>query len=164
MSRRIALTRGEYAIVDHEDYIRLSQFKWQCTTNARGYKYAVRTEILPNGSRRCIRMHREILDLTPNDLMDADHVNGDGLDNRRCNLRLATRSQNCANSNRNPGIAGFRGVRPSGGNRNPWRAQISDGGKMKHLGVFSTAKEAALAYDGAAKERYGKFAVLNFSD
>lgn len=90
-----------------------------------------------------------------------DHINGDGLDNRRSNLRQATHAQNCAN--RGPTRAnalGLKGVGllPSG----RWRAQIRSSGHQRHVGVYATADEAARAYDAAATEAFGEFARLNF--
>ena len=107
-----------------------------------------------------VYVHRLILNPPPDLLVD--HVNGDGLDNRRTNIRVATRSQNNANSNIfNP--LGYRGVClvPSG----RFKATISDrerAQKSRYIGTFDTPSEAARAYDAAALERFGEFARLNF--
>jgi hypothetical protein len=94
--------------------------------------------------------------------VEVDHRNGDGLDNRRCNLRLCTRAQNCQSMKIAPGKASlFRGVTWHAAS-NSWRARISLVGKRLHLGLFSEERAAAKAYDDAAKELHGEFAILNF--
>ncbi len=105
-----------------------------------------------DGSKRML-LHRAILN-APVD-MQVDHINGDPLDNRRENLRLATPSQNSANYKTRE----YKGV------RRRWRkysARVQHGGEVKHLGMFSTAEEAARAYDRAAFEIWGEYARLNF--
>jgi len=89
-----------------------------------------------------------------------DHINGNGLDNRRSNLRIATSQQN--NRNRkicNLNTSGFKGVRLD---RNKWRADIRIDGKRKNLGRFVNPEAAAAAYDEAARKYFGEFATLNF--
>jgi hypothetical protein len=108
-------------------------------------------------------MHREVMGDVP-DGFEVDHVNGNKVDNRRANLRLATRSQN----NRNKPLqgnntSGFRGVayhKPSGF----WVARVFVNKRQTSLGCYRTAEEAAHAYDAAAREHYGTFARLNFPD
>lgn len=92
-----------------------------------------------------------------------DHINGNGLDNRRKNLRVTTQMGNCANSRKPKNAAGYRGVfRRTGTYGVPYYAIIANCGKKRYLGQFHTAEEAAKAYDSAAVEAYGKFAQLNF--
>ena len=103
-------------------------------------------------------LHREILPPPPGLLVD--HINGDRLDNRRSNLRTATPSQNNANSRDRPRKSGFRGVyphRPTG----RWIAQVSVAGRPQHLGIFDDPRDAARAYDLAAREQWGPFARTN---
>lgn len=93
---------------------------------------------------------------------DVDHINRDKLDDRWCNLRLATRSQNSANvALRRHSTSGFIGVtfdKP----RNKWRAQIRIDGRKVNLGRYVTAEEAARVYDAATLKEFGEFAELNF--
>lgn len=88
-----------------------------------------------------------------------DHVNGDGKDNRICNLRPATSSENLANTRRNS-KSGYRGVYWSRENKK-WRSMIRKNGKWSFLGHFECKANAALAYNFAALERHGEFATLN---
>ena len=157
----IPLPGGENAIVDLEDYERISRFKWNIN-KSRHTSYAVRTTRASEGKRgNHIIMHREIL-LTDEAV---DHINRNGLDNRRANLRPATRSQNSRNaSKRSDNTSGFKGVgiyKPYGN----WRARITvETGKRITVGYFKTPLEAAIAYDEAAIKYHGEFASLNFPE
>ena len=91
-----------------------------------------------------------------------DHKNRRGLDNRRCNLRQATHSQNTSNSGpRRNGTSGFKGVSRWG---DRWQAGIKIDGRRRGLGHFFSKEEAARAYDAAAKTLFGEFAYLNFPE
>src|SRR5262249_32638796 len=134
--------------------------------------YAARKVYLGGGVKNQrsaqIQMHRMILDAPPGTLVD--HWNGDGLDNRRCNLRFATYPQQQRNHPRHhrPGQrppSRFKAVRrPAHSKENPWRARIRVNGQQSHLGVFATEEEAARAYDRAARHHFGEFARLNFPE
>jgi hypothetical protein len=103
-------------------------------------------------------LHVEIMGKRHNH--EIDHINGDALDNRRCNLRFCTRSQNQANTLRQrPAVSGFRGVYPHG---RKWQALIKMSGRLRHLGIFEDAVTAAKAWDRAARRVHGNFARLNF--
>lgn len=154
--REIPLTRGLVALVDDEDYERVSEFKWRACVRARA-TYAIRTK-MTNRRTKFIFMHRFIVG-APADAV-IDHRDWNGLNNQRSNLRICTVQQNCANGRRKPGKSGFRGVQPISSGR--WRAVISISGRLKHLGVFSLPEEAARIYDAAALNSFGEFAVLNF--
>lgn len=107
-------------------------------------------------------MHREILGAPKG--VDVDHINKDCLDNRRCNLRLATRSQNLANGTPSTQrkVSRFRGVLRKGSRR--WYAEVSVRGTRTRSGPFSTDEQAAIARDAMAREAYGEFATLNFPE
>ena len=165
--REITLTRGKVAIVDDEDFEGLSKLPWIATFK-RDRWYATRTEG-PRIARRTTAMHRVILGLT-NPTIEGDHINGDTLDNRRHNLRPATRMQNQRNSrpSRSRKSCAFKGVtfvnRAGYELARPWVAQITVGGRHINIGYFAIAEEAAHAYDAAAREHFGEFARLNFSE
>lgn len=144
---------GKFALVDDDDYEYLSQYKWRC--DATGYaRYSVYSK--PKRTILTILMHRLILN-TP-DGFDTDHINGDRLDNRRSNLRLATCQQNSANSRGHGRASIFKGV---GFQHGLWRAQIGIDQNVRHLGVFATQRAAAQAYNEAATQYFGEFARLN---
>ena len=148
--RYISLTRGLYAIVDAEDYEWLSGYKWHAS--CRNSPYACRTE-----NRKIIMMHREIM--RPPKGMVVDHINGNGLDNRRCNLRVCRQDQNMRNSRRHVGgKSRFRGVFPRG---RQWEAKVTDRGQGYYLGRFDDEVEAAKARDRLASKLFGEYAWLN---
>lgn len=120
--------------------------------------YAARRQQTPDGRHVLILMHRQIMRAMPGELVD--HEDGDGLNNDRLNLRIATASQNGANKP-SPRATGYRGVyyEPRSGR---FRAQIKIHGKNKYLGTFDTPEGAALCYDRAALVTWGRFARLNF--
>jgi len=153
-ARLIPLTQGRFAIVDAEDYDRLSQHKWH-VMKCRRSEYAVRFSC-----RKHILMHRVLLNAPAGWLVDHRDVNG--LNNRKSNLRLCTHQEN--NCNQRPRLGGtsrFKGV---------WRdkakkiyaAGIRKNGKKYYLGYFGDEIEAAVVYDIKAMELFGEFAYLNF--
>ena len=123
---------------------------------------ASRNPLLPRATRK-IYMHRAIMLAGPDDVVD--HLNGNGLDNRRANLRITNKSRNAQRAlidTVRPNKHGFRGVAPLGKRSKRWRARISVDGKEIHLGTYTTKEEAARAYDVAAGLHYGIHAYLNF--
>lgn len=153
--REIQLTRGQVAIVDDQDFELISAFKWSAAWNPHTRTfYAQAHTPYVDGKRSTVRMHRLILGLVDGQL--GDHINGDTLDNRRSNLRPATASQNSMNRRRRKdNTSGMRGVRQYHSGK--WVARIGIGGKLKHLGYFTTAEEAYAAYGKAAIELHGEF-------
>lgn len=159
--KEIPLTQGKVALVDDEDYEYLNQFKW-FAHNQRGCWYAKRNDRSSKGKRVMVAMHRLLLSVPLGFV--TDHANGNGLDNRRGNLRVATYSGNARNSKKRAiNKSGYKGVVFHKAARQ-WVAAISAGDKTYHLGLFRTALDAAHAYDFKARELFGDFARLNFPD
>lgn len=154
---------GLYAIVDEADAELVSQYRWHVLHRSNDTTFYASTNVKqPDGTYKTrVQMHRLILDLT-DPLERVDHINHDGLDNTRANLRVGTHQQNCYNSRRKShSKQRFKGIVPD---YRKWRARIRVNGKETHLGNFETEEEAARAYDAAAREHYGEFACLNFPD
>jgi len=161
--REIPLTQGKIALVDEEDYAFLSQFHWTAIKRPRGW-HAFRMRKVMVNVWRPLYMHRVILG-EPKGLL-VDHRNGDGLDNRRHNLRSCTKSQNGQNrQNLQPNKSSrFLGVCKKRHNR--WLVQIHpriNGTTIKiNVGSFVDEEDAARAYDEMALRYFGEFAALNF--
>jgi hypothetical protein len=161
--RKIPLTKGQYAIVDPDDYYRLSEYKWFASVGCYGKFYAVCRKPDPNGKKpKVICMHREVAN-TPDGLL-CDHINGRTLDNRKANLRSATASQNIWNSKKTSktGYSKYKGITFYKRYQN-WGATIHVNGRRIFLGKFKDEIDAAKAYDRAAKKYFGEFAKLNFN-
>lgn len=159
--KMIPLTREKFAQVDDEDYELLSQYKWS-TATCGNMLYATRgTEI--GYKKKTYRMHTVIMN--PEKGMIVDHIDHNGLNNQRSNLRVGTHSQNHYNSNiRSDNKSGYKGVHHHS-QLNKWVVQIKvSKGKTKHIGTFDAVEDAARAYDDAAKQYYGEFAKLNFNE
>ena len=159
MSREINLSQGKRALVDDDDFEWLSQHKWTYKRRDRHTGYAYRNVYENSKFVKSVYMHRAILEAGPEE--EVGHVSGDGLDNRRCNLRICTHAQNSQNRRRGRenGVSQYRGVRPRPNDR--WAAEITTCGKQMYLGLFDSEVEAAIAYNCAARESHGDFATLN---
>ena len=153
MSKQIPLSQGKFAIIDDEDYEQLKQFTWHAIKR-RYCCYAYRSR---NGKE--MSMHRIIMDPPKN--MEVDHINGNGLDNRRANLRVCTHQQNIRNQRvQKKNVTGYKGVgvvKRTG----KYKAYIKVNGNKLHLKCWNTAIEAAMAYNEAASLYFGSFARLN---
>jgi len=160
--KKIPLTRGKVALVDDEDFEFLSQWSWLAyKTNGGDIWYAVRRERKNEivGTRKNVCMHRVILS-APHDSY-VDHIDRDGLNNQRDNLRLCTMSENKMNQKiRKDNRSGYKGVSKLKHGR--FVARITINKKLLHLGTFDDPKAAAKAYDRMAVKSYGEFANLNF--
>ena len=153
----VPLSRGHVAIIDAADAATVLAHKWYARAYGRNF-YAVREVRGANGKRTTLRLHKFLTGYST-----TDHVNGDGLDNRRSNLRPATTAENIQNSRRRvDNTTGFKGVCWHKAHLK-WRAYIAaDGQSPRHLGYYGTAEEAARAYDAAARDLHGEYATLNF--
>ena len=160
----IPLTQGKHAMVDDADYEHLIQWKWFVRKNKNNW-YAVRTQYLGGGRKhpknKTILMHREII--TPPAGLGVDHIDHNGLNNQRSNLRLATNSQNHQNENPRSGtVSRYKGVNWHKGYKR-WQVRIQLPERRVSLGYFHSEIYAAGAYDAAARKYFGDFAYCNFS-
>lgn len=156
---KIPLSDGQIALIDQRDFHLVKRFRWYTERNGKRL-YAI-TFLNVGGKRTSLRMHRLIARFPPG--QDVDHKNGNGLDNRRSNLRIGSRSENLANlpkrrntSSRYKGVCRIRTGR--------WMAYINVRGKRRYLGYFDNEVDAARRYDEVAREHFGEFARLNFPD
>ncbi|MGD0785393.1 MAG: HNH endonuclease [Sedimentisphaerales bacterium] len=204
--RKIKLSSGKFVIVDPEDFETLNQYNWYEKNNGYTY-YAERKERIQdaghrtqytghsrrNARKRTVRMHRQIMNLSPFDTAQGrpdkkvvDHINRHGWDNRKANLQVVSQQENTWNSLRGvgQGKSKYKGVGYSSSflrcgektkrgslrcgsdsnERKKWKATLCHKGKKIHLGYFENEIDAAKAYDEAAKLFRGRFAVLNFND
>lgn len=159
---RLAINRGRHSVlIDASDFELVGKNAWSVLHGHNGKLYAYRI----SGQTNAIYMHRLIAE-TPTGL-ETDHINGNGLDNRRANLRHATASQNRANlwkprrPDGSPHTSIYKGVTLEK-RYGHWVAKIKVAGKCRRIGDFDTQEEAARAYDAAAFEAWGEFARLNF--
>lgn len=163
MVKKIPLTQGQHALVDDEDFEFLTQWKWYASyyLHINNY-YAQRAQHIGffNGKQKMktIMMHRLIMEeIAGHELKrseEIDHINHNPLDNRRENLRIATKRQNQQNQKRKtsskyPGICWHKVSKK-------WRARITLNGKRKELGLFDDEREAAKAYERACRELVGE--------
>jgi hypothetical protein len=155
--KEIPLTKGYVALVDDEDYEWLSQWKWTARKANHAYTaYATRWSSLKDGPRHLISMHRLIMGDPPG--RQVDHWDTDGCNNQRGNLRVATRTQNNANRRKQASSSQYKGV----SRRKDCARWVACIGKSRTcLGYFPSEIDAARAYDVAAKEMYGEFALTN---
>lgn len=154
--KEIPLTKGYVALIDDDDYERVSVYKWHAAEHRRGgklYVYAMR-----KGRPNVIGLHTFIMAAEKGILVD--HKDHDGLNCQKANMRLATVSQNGANRHQNKPLSGYKGVYVC--KRGYITARIHFHGTSIHLGYFKTLDDAAKAYDVAGLEKFGEFASLNF--
>jgi hypothetical protein len=145
--REIPLTQGKIALVDDDDFEELNKYKW-CARVREHTSYAERKE---SKTRKIIRMHREVLKYIP-DGMFTDHIDGNGLNNQKYNLRIVTTRQNAQNrhqikTSKYPGVVWHSRDKK-------WYARIIVDGKQNSLGYYDLEDDAANAYNIACKNPY----------
>lgn len=147
----VPLSQGREAVIDADDAAAIGEYNWSCVVS-KGLAYAFRNAVQPGGGKRVVYLHRAIL--CPPNGMQVDHINGDGLDNRRSNLRAVSAAENQRNkrinSNNTSGVAGVSYAERDA----VWMASIKVDGKGKVLGHFQTFDEAVAARK-AAEVHYG---------
>ena len=159
MSKQIPLTQGRVAIVDDEDFDWLTQHKWYAH-KVQGAYYAGRT-VKGGPKQYVLHIHRAIMGLRPGDKRDVDHVNHNGLDNRKVNLRVCAHYQNLYNQGRRVGAKSqYKGVTWNH-QKKKWVAQITIGPRNINLGGYDSETDAAFAYNNAALKLRGSFAHIN---
>lgn len=163
--REIKLNHGFIALVDDDDFERLSIHSWHCHRDSRHLVYAKRNKTSADGGKRgSITMHREIMGEPPRGL-EIDHrehfVERRIIDNRRHNLRFVTRAQNNANQRKSKGRSIYKGASLHAAS-GLWRATLRHNGKHINVGYFKIEVHAAYAYDLAAVRLRGEFARTNF--
>lgn len=153
--KQIALTKGQVAIVDDDDYEYLIQWSWYFNQG-----YAVRNSSTVNGKRHTVCMHREILRNKTILNMEIDHIDGNGINNQKSKLRICEHKENSRNrkTQKTYNTPGYKGV---SFHNNKWRARIGVNGKEILLGQFNNIEDAVSAYDLAAKQYFGEFANTN---
>jgi hypothetical protein len=163
--KEIPLTQGMTAVVDDEDYARVSRYSWRAKRKRDGrttYAYATIASVSSRTGRVDVALHRLVMD-APAD-RQIDHIDGDGLNNRRANLRLATHAQNQANRNKQANNrSGFKGVYKTTGSES-WQSILRFNRHNYGIKTCKTKEEAARWYDRAARVVHGEFANLNFPD
>lgn len=153
--RMVPLTRGKVALIDEDDADAILVHKWCCDPLG----YAMRRQVVACGRQTTVRLHRQIMNAQPGEIVD--HINGNPLDNRKENLRICTMRQNRQNSAKHQGRSRYKGVTMD---RDQWRARIRIDGKLISLGHYESEQMAAIAYNAAAMQAFGEYARLNTID
>ena len=151
----VPVGRGHFAIIDKQDLDLVSNFSWRLhMSDGTSRRYA---QAFNKSSKATIRLHQLIASPAQGEVVD--HINGDGLDNRRTNLRLCSMTQNLHNSGSRTGLSQYKGVSKD---QKGWTTGIFSQGERYDLGTFADEVDAAIAYDLAAMKLFGEFAGTNF--
>lgn len=157
--KQIPLTQGKFAIVDDDDYERLTVMGKWCTNKKKHTFYAQKAVVI-NGKTTIVMIHRVILGIYDKDFV-VDHVDGNGLNNTKANLRICTHSQNLMNKKTpDSNTSGYKGVSWNC-QKNMWQVYIYKSKVKKYVGMYNDILDAAKAYNDAALKYYGEFAKLN---
>jgi len=160
-SARVPLGHGLFSVIDSADIERVSFLAWSRSLHRDGQEYALANFVNSDGKRVMVKLHRVLLCFP---FQQIDHIDGDGLNNRRSNLRLCDNRQNQWNCKKNkPGkYSAFKGVtRHCRGDL--WKCQLTKDRKLVHVKYFKSEIEAARSYDAAAVFHFGTFAATNVS-
>jgi hypothetical protein len=160
--KEIQLTQGKVAYIDDDDFDRVSKYKWRAYKCRYTYYAITRYEHTPPYSQ--VSLHRFLMDCDKDKVVD--HIDGDGLNNQKSNLRIVSIQQNCSNriNLMKNNTSGYRGVYWKLPHKR-WNSCIRFKGKLFYIGNFNTPEEAARAYDKKAKELFGEYCgKLNFPD
>lgn len=155
--KEINLSQGQVALVDDEEFESLNQYKWSAMNRGNTF-YAKRT-IIVDGKQKSVLLHCAIMNGK-----GVDHIDHDGLNNQKSNLRICTQSENLMNQRKQKNRSSiYKGVFFLKRTKR-WGATIQINGKHKHLGYFASETEAAKAYNAKAIELFCEFANLNIID
>lgn len=159
--KKILLTQNKFTLIDDEDFELIDKYKWHVRKHRCVFYAQHCYRDKENKRTKSIQMHRLIMGIDdPN--IQIDHINGNGLDNRKCNLRICNNSQNHMNRKKQKNCSSkYKGVSWHK-LKNKWSSYIKIRGKLKYLGDFIDEKEAAKKYDIMAIKFFGEFAQLNF--
>lgn len=151
--KKIKLTKGKFALVDDEDYGKLSKYKWHANHDNKGKFYADRSTFKGIKGEFERKMHRLIMDCPKG--KEIDHIDGNGLNNQKSNLRVCTHAQNMKNMiAHKDSRSGLRGVSPSG---KKWQVRITNNYKEKYIGTYNSKLEAYQAYCDACTKYHGDY-------
>lgn len=159
--RRVELSSGEFAYCDDQDYELVSAY-WWATVRSGQNLYAVHSRKATNTRAKVsLMMHRLILGVADRRVR-VDHIDGNGLNNCRSNLRICTQRENLGNQRKRGVTSRFKGVCRYPSKTKPWQVKITVNYRLIHVGNFADEVEAALAYDEAARSVFGQYARVNF--
>ena len=158
--KEIVTSMGNVIVVDNEDYERCMQYKWYSKIDQKNIYAKHNCKRVKGKTRVVLSIHRFILNITDRSI-SVDHIDGNGLNNRKSNLRVCSHLHNSMNKTRNSGVSKYKGVcwhKCSG----KWSAYIMENGNRHHLGLFTNMRDAARVYDFWAAYFHKDFACFNF--